>query len=465
MYRSCDVLGRAATELSPKSYRAWGRVLGCRVEPGAKFVVGGDVRTSTRGFLAALVEGLCEAGVDVVNLGILPTPMIRHARRRLRAAACAIVTASHHPADFNGLQWMIGDMPPSPRDVEALRRGAEGPFDTNGDRRPTTPRALDVSCDYVAGLQETFVDAAAAPCHAVLDPMHGCWAGRVRQYLNAVFPQGLFTAIHDGADGRFGGSAPDCAAPQNLEELCEAVYRERAPLGIAFDGNGARAALIDGDGVPLGPDETAWVLLQSFPSELEGAKFVHDVRFSDRVAEAAAALGAEPLVTGSGYACVRRRMAETGARFGAETTGHYFYGELDGDDDALLSACRVIALLARSGKTLAELRRDGPEVFITPDLPLDMPSERHGEWLDRVRKVWADFPQRELDGLRIDTPAGWALVRSSPGESALTFRFESVDWHGLSALVGRFCDTLPEGGERLWARYHAAMDMPAPRGY
>ncbi len=184
----------------------------------------------------------------------------------LRAAGCAIVTASHNAAAMNGLKWMLGQRPPTPEDVARLEQETarfQVPNPKPEDRRRTAPRTLDVSFDYVAHLQETFVESLAAQRHVVLDPMHGCWAPRVRRYLHAIFPQCIFSAIHDTVDAEFGGRPPDCSHLDRLGELCETVYRERAHLGVAFDGDGDRLALVDNEGVALSPEETAFVLLES----------------------------------------------------------------------------------------------------------------------------------------------------------------------------------------------------------
>jgi phosphomannomutase / phosphoglucomutase len=467
VYKPCDIRGNAATELTPALYEAWGRALGQQLPPAAKFVVGGDVRQSTPPFLTALVDGLCQAGLDVVDLGLLPTPMIYYAKRRIQAAGCAIVTASHNPATVNGLKWMIGDRPPTPEDVAALERAvnlsgpksqaAEGQGRGAGgdNRNRTKPRELDVSFDYVACLQEMFVESLTAERRIVIDPMFGCWAGKARRYLHAVFPQCIFSTLHDTVDDTFQGCTPDCSRASSLGDLCEAVYRERADLGVAFDGDGDRVALVDDDGVPLRAEEATWILLQSMADQLRGGRFVYDLKFSDRIPEAASQLGAEPLVERSGHAFLRTRMCDSGAIFGAEVSGHYFYKALDGCDDGLYTACLVIAYLARSGKSLGELRRGCPPVYITSDLRLEMPAATQAAVLDQIRTAWREFPQRTVDGIRIDTPGGWALVRNSVTEPALTFRFEGLDWHALDDLVERFCDAMPDHGDELWVRYKA----------
>ena len=457
IYKPCDIRGNSNTELTPELYRSWGRALGGRVEPAAKFVVGGDVRGSTPRFLAGLVEGLCLAGVDVVDLGILPTPMIYYARHRLDAAACAIVTASHNPSRINGLKWMVGQHPPNPEEVDALRRQTETQDFERSGGRPSAPRTVDVTSDYVAWLQETWVDALHAQRHIVLDPMHGCWAGKARRYLQAIFPQCLFSAVHDTPDATFAGRDPDCSRAGLLGELCEEVYGRRAHLGIAFDGDGDRMTMVDNQGMVLTAEEATWLLLESFGAGLQKQRFVYDLKFSDRVAETAQRLGAEPVVERSGHAFIRTRMIECGALFGAEISGHYFFGALSGGDDGLFAACRVIAMLAQTETTLAEFRRRCPAVFMTPDLRLRLQPAAQQEVIERVRAAWSEYPQRSVDGVRIDLPGGWALVRRSVTEPALTFRFESADRPGLDHLVRRFCDTLGEFGDRLWAEHEAAV--------
>jgi phosphomannomutase len=472
IYKPCDIRGPKA-KLSPALYRCWGQVLGGQVAAQAKFVVGGDVRASTPQFLTALAEGLSLAGADVVDVGQLPTPMIYYAQRRLRAAGCAMVTASHNPAGQNGLKWMIGSTPPTAADVARLRAAAEqsraGDPENGGggllSEDPTentaarAPRTLDVTFDYVAWLQETWIDSVDAELRVVLDPRHGCNAARARRYLQAVFPRCLFSALHDTVEPDFGGLSPDCAKAESLIELATAVEHERADLGIAFDGDGDRVAFIDGDGLQLTAEEATCVLLESFCSEAAGQKFVYDLKFSDRVVETARRLGAETLAERSGHAFLRRRMRETQALFGAEISGHYFYRCLEGGDDGLFTACWMIAWLAQSRRSLAQQRRDCPPVFITPDLRVPLEPTRHAELIDRVRAVWSGCRQSTLDGVRIDFPEGWALVRSSVTEAGLTFRFEATDWKPLEQLVKRFCTPLGDVGERLWAVYGQAMGI------
>jgi phosphomannomutase / phosphoglucomutase len=457
IYRACDIRGRADTELTPELYSRWGRALGSRVGANAKFVAGGDHRASTPGYLSALMDGLCDAGLDVVDLGSLPTPMIHYARDRLQAAGCAIVTGSRNPPGVNGLKWMIGDQSPAPEEVEMLRESAEAADSPPTGRTRTSPRPLDVSFDYVAALQETWVDSLQANLRVAIDPMHGSFAATARRYLQAIFPQCLFHTIHDTPAADFAGAAPDCTQASRLDELCQTVFRERADFGAAFDGDGDRVALVDDEGMVLTPEEATWVMLQMLGPRLCGEKVICDVKFSDRIGETARSLGAEAIPERSGHAYIRARMRQTQAIFGAELSGHYFFREMDGCADALYAVCWVIAYLARTGESLANLRRECPPIHITPDLRLPLEYAMQQDVISRIRSAWANYPRRTIDGLRIDTPSGWFLVRPSVTEPALTFRFESDDWTALDELVDRFCNSLGEVGDRLWADYGAAM--------
>ncbi len=456
VYKPCDIRGHVPTDLNEGLYRSWGRSLGL-LQPGTgKFVIGGDVRFSTPSFLAALSEGLVSAGADVVNLGIVPTPMVYYAKRRLQADGCAIVTASHNPADQNGLKWMLGDSPPTVEQVERFRRDAESTDGFEAIVGDGSQRELDISYDYVAWLQETWLEARDAEATIVLDPMHGCWSRRARRYLQAVYPRVVFLTVRDEPDGVFFGDVPDCSRPERIEPLCEAVEHHRAHLGLAFDGDGDRIALVDDRGVALTAEEAAWIMLESFGDGLADEKFVYDLKFSDRLPKRAEELGAEPIAERSGHAFIRNCMLQSGAVFGAEISGHYFFRALGGGDDGLFAACWIIDYLAHSRRALSELRQSCPAVHLTPDLRLSIEPDEGLAVIQRVRSVWADYPQHTLDGVRIEFPDGWALVRQSVTEPALTFRFESTDDDQLMILVKRFCDAIPEVGEDLWFEFEVS---------
>jgi len=445
VYKPCDIRG-PVSELSPALYRRWGQALGRRLAEGETFVVGGDVRRSTPEFQAAFIDGLCEAGLRVLDLGVLPTPMVYFAKRHLAAAACAIVTASHNPPDINGLKWMIGEEPVREWEVEALRQDAEAGAPLP-PRRSGSVERYNIAAEYTAWLPTIPYFDDVSPCSRVIfDPGNGCWSRRAAEYALHVFPALHVEAIHDDENGDFPHRSADVAKPEYLANLRAAVIERQADLGVAFDGDGDRVAFVDGTGHALSAEEATWVLMLSCWDTLRDRAFVYDIKFSDRMAEEARALGGVPHMERSGHAFIRRRMLDEGALFGAEISGHYFYGDLDGGDDGLYSALRMIAHLARVEGSLAAQRNTCPRITMTPDLRLPCGAAAQAAVLDQVRSAFADYPLTTIDGIRIDFPDGWALVRSSVTEAALTFRFEGINKEALDRLLREFCARMPEVG-------------------
>jgi phosphomannomutase / phosphoglucomutase len=458
IYKACDIRGDAERQLTPELYQRWGRALGRRVAAGSPFIVGGDVRTSTPVFLDALVEGLMESGMEVTDLGILPTPMVYFAQRTWQTPACTIVTASHSPAHINGLKWMIGAWPPDEAEVQALRRDAEGDSSGMTIRGAGSRRRLDISAEYRSWLEMAFrARQAPASQRIVLDPGNGCWSERALDYLRRLFPHVAFSAIHDRPDGTFPDRHPDCARPEYLQRLAETVCSQSADLGVAFDGDGDRVALVDHEGVTLTAEESTHILLHSLERQLPDSAFVHDVKFSDRIAETARQLGARSIAERSGHAFIRRSMIERRAVFGAEISGHYFFRDLHGADDGLFTACWLISHLAESGRTLAALRRRCPPIFMTADMRLSVPPEEQGSQIQQVSAAFRQLPQSFVDGVRVDFPGGWALVRQSVTEAALTFRFEGEDPERLGAIVNEFCKGIGNLGNELVAQYETTV--------
>ncbi len=456
VYKPCDIRGHAGRELTPELYRRWGLGLGLQLPAGARVAVGGDVRSTTPSFLEALAEGLVEGGTEVIDLGIIPTPMVYFAKFRLELQACAIVTASHNPPEMNGLKWMIGDRPVQEEDVQHLRRFVEDGSDAS-PRGPGRRIRRDIAAEYLQWLKQ-----ALPPCDrvgswiAVLDPGNGSWSGRAGAYLQALLPAAGVRTIHDLADGTFPDRGPDCIGPTCLRALGRAVRDCGAALGVAFDGDGDRVAFVDDEGRPLTAEETVWVLLEALGPEIRGRRLIFDLKFSDLVARRAAEHGGQPLRERSGHAFIRSRMLREQALFGAEISGHYFHGCIAGADDSLYTACRMIAHLAAAGRPLSQLRRECPLTCLTPDLRVPVDPLRREQLIENVKRAFADRPQTCLDGVRIDFEDGWGMIRSSVTEAKLTLRFEAPTPQRLDAIVRAFAGPLGDVGDLLLEQYRRA---------
>ncbi len=251
--------------------------------------------------------------------------------------------------------------------------------------------------------------------------------------LRQVFPRCQVQAIHDVPDGRFAARSPDSSRPEHLRALARTVRDGAADIGLAFDGDGDRVSVLDESGRMLSAEETAWLLIASFGDRWPGRVFVHDVKLSPRVAAAATARGGSALAQRSGHAFIRSTMIDRNALFGAEISGHYFYAELDGCDDAMYTACRLVAERAGRGTPLSQLRRQCPRIHTSGDLRLPADAGQQRAVLERVAQAFAQLPLDRTDGIRVPLDGGWALVRPSVTAAELTFRFEETlrrRWRG-----------------------------------
>jgi phosphomannomutase/phosphoglucomutase len=440
VYKPCDIRG-PVTELSPERYGSWGRSIGRRIQGGETVIVGGDVRVSTPVFQAGLVEGLRDAGAAVLDVGIVPTPMVYFAGRDQKASACAVVTSSHSPPDTNGLKWTIGSSPPSEEQVAEFeveeRNGVASTATSRGVVETVSPEEA-----YLAWLETVVAGWEPAneqpPLRILIDPGSGCWAGRAGPMLERCFPGLAVGAIYNDPDGTFSSRNPDSSRPEHLETLCRDVVEGGFALGLAFDGDGDRVAFVDETGHVLSSEEATHILLQAQSDTLRGHGFVYDLKFSDVIPASAAALGARPLVERSGHAFIRSRMRAEGAAFGAEVSGHFFYKALDSGDDALYSGALLLARLGPSGRSLGAWRRDCPPVYMTPELRRTLSAKEMDRLLESVETRYRDRPISRVDGLRIEFNDGWALMRKSVTEPALTFRFEGRSAAALDRIVEEF---------------------------
>jgi phosphomannomutase/phosphoglucomutase len=298
----------------------------------------------------------------------------------------------------------------------------------------------------------------------VIDPDGGTCARRARRYLQAIFPHSLFSAIRDEPEAVATEDLPDRPRQESLVELAAAVDRERADLGIAFDGDGDQVTFVDDEGVALTVEEAAAALLESFGGELAGQAFVYDIRCSERLARRAAELGAHPIAQRSSHAAIHARMCEAQAIFGAGAGGHYFFRALAGGDDALFAACWMISWLAVSGKSLGKIRKACPPLAITPDLQVAVDPASAAAVLEQIRNAHAQYPQTLMDGVKITFPEGWALVQGRAGRSPLSFRFEAADWLQLRTMVHHFRELLGDVGDNLWHAYTEVLGHPGEGG-
>lgn len=397
---------------------------------GRRVCVGFDGRLSSPSLEAALVDGLRAGGMEVSRIGLGPTPMLYFATHRLAAHGGIMITGSHNPPEYNGFKLMLGSASFFGDDIQRLGEiAARGDFVTG----PGTAAEVNVQDDYVALLAET--GAAAAALKVAWDTGNGA-AGDVVQQLTKRIP-GTHVLLNAEIDGTFPAHHPDPTVPKNLAQLIETVRAEACDLGFAFDGDGDRIGLVDGEGCILWGDQILALLARDVLHDRPGATIIADVKASQVLFDEVARLGGKPLMWRTGHSLIKTKMAELGAPLAGEMSGHIFFADrYYGFDDALYAALRMLLTLTREGQSLAALRRSLPRRVNTPELRFDCADAQKFGVVDQVRARLAsgDAKVNGIDGVRVQTEDGWWLLRASNTQPVLVARCEADDEAGLERL-------------------------------
>lgn len=443
LLREYDLRGVFGDTLTADDAYAVGRGLATRVlrRGGSRIAVGRDGRLSSPELEAALVRGMVEAGTTAIRIGLGPSPMLYFAEKRLGMDAGVHVTASHNPAHHNGFKMVLGGGPFFGEDILRLARDAEAGDWESGEG---SVEELDGLAPYVERLAAAHDGSAL---RVGWDAGNGA-AGPVLERLAPLIP-GEHRLLFTEVDGRFPNHHPDPTRPANLEHLRALVLAEGLDFGVAFDGDADRIGAVDGLGRILGGDRLLAVLAEPVLRRHPGAAVVADVKAGAALFDRVRELGGRPVMWKSGHSNIRRHMAAEGAPLAGEMSGHVFLE--DGWDDAPLAAIRLIAAVAESGRTLAELVDALPAYCSTPEMRVAVPAARRTDVVAEVlERLEADGAEVErLDGARVRTADGWWLLRASNTEDAITVRAEARDRAGLDRLVAAVADQLARSGVTL----------------
>ena len=438
IFKACDIRGVYGRDLTDGIVYEIGRALGTLL--GSKVViVGGDVRISTPALKSALTSGLIESGAQVIDIGIVPTPAFYFAKHHLNADAGAMVTASHNPPEFNGLKLVLGPLPITEEELDAIRQIAEsGRFVRgSGDLRRT-----DVAPSYISFIQSIAPRAVDAQSFKItVDCGNGCYS----ELAPAVFRSfGYHTEeLFCTPDGTFPNRSPNCAAAHSLAALRRKTRGTPTHLGVALDGDGDRVAFVDDRGQFLFSDKAIIILARHILADNPNEKIIYDLKCSSAVPEAVIEAGGIPITERSGHAFIKARMIAENAVFGGELSGHYFYRELHGGDDGLYSALVMASILAATGVRLSDLADSIPEYATTPDIRVPFDGDRRKV----IERIASGFPANDvskLDGVKVSFPGGWGLARLSVTEPVITLRFEAETRDRLREVMDAFLEPVPE---------------------
>ena len=430
--REYDIRGVVGQTLKREDAYAIGRGFGTILaETGGKAAtVGYDGRLSSTMLEAAVVEGLIDAGIDVVRIGLGPTPKLYYAVMTQGVDGGIMITGSHNPPTHNGFKMMIGKRSFYGKDIQRIGAlAADGAWRTGKG----AARTIDIGTEYVDRLLKDY--DGVRPLKVVWDAGNGA-TGEALVKLTEKLP-GQHILLNEVIDGTFPAHHPDPTEVENLVQLQEAVAREHADLGIAFDGDGDRIGLIDGKGRILWGDQLMVILADDLLKSLPGATIIADVKASQVLFDEIAKRGGKPLMWRTGHSLVKTKMVETGAPLAGEMSGHIFFADrYYGFDDALYAAVRVLGILGRADETIAAMRDRLPTVLNTPELRFPCADTRKfsviAEVKERLEAVGANVSA--IDGVRVNTPDGWWLLRASNTQDVLVARCEAQTQEGLDRL-------------------------------
>jgi len=438
--RAYDVRGVVGQTLTSADARALAGAFAATVrrEGGDRVALGYDGRLSSPDLAAAVCEGLRAGGVDVLDIGCGPTPMLYFAVHHTAAHSGIQVTGSHNPPDHNGLKLMRGLETLYGDAIQELGRIAGHGIEASppGRRFPTPVRDA-----YVARI------LADAPTRCGLrvgwDPGNGA-TGVVVPDVLAGLP-GQHHTINAEPDGTFPNHHPDPTVPENLRQLAELVRSRQCDLGFAFDGDGDRLGVVDRDGRILWGDEIMLLIARDVLTRHPRQPIIADVKASRVLFDGIAAAGGDPVMGATGHSLVKAEMQRRGAAFAGEMSAHFFFADgWYGFDDGLYAAVRVLEILARTGQDLAVFKDSLPAVANTPEIRI--PCEAARKW-STVREIAqrlkaVDARVTEIDGVRVDTADGWWLLRASNTQDVLVARCEGRDAAALQSLKSDLRDHL-----------------------
>ncbi|CAA0102626.1 Phosphomannomutase/phosphoglucomutase [Zhongshania aliphaticivorans] len=439
-FRAYDIRGIADTELDDNTCFAVGRAVGSEAlsRGQTKLLLGRDGRLSSPRIHNALSKGLLSTGIDVTDLGLIATPMIHYACQDLNIGNAIMITGSHNPSHYNGMKISLEFKSLSAADIQSLRRRIEAQHFDSGQGTLTNDsieqRYIDrVTSDVViAQTLKVVIDAgngATANIAPILFEELGC----------EVIP--LFCEI----DGNFPNHAPDPTVASNLDSLKTAVSEHNADLGIAFDGDGDRVAIVTAQGQCPSADQLLMVLARDMVSRNPGAEILFDIKCSRLLSELIVDAGGRPTIWKCGHSYMKQKMLETGALLGGEFSGHIFYKERwYGFDDGMYTAARLLEILTLSGTTMDDALNSLQTLISSPEIVIPVADDRKFALIETFieHQNFSDAALIDIDGLRAEFRHGWGLIRASNTGPAITLRFEADSEASMARIQNEFKDLL-----------------------
>jgi len=442
IFRAYDIRGVVGDTLEPGIAEAVGRAVGSEArERGLeRIAVARDGRLSGAELLASLTRGLQASGVDVVEVGAVPTPVLYYAAQELAGGSGVMVTGSHNPPDYNGFKIVLGGETLSGEQITGLHRRLEQQRLITGDGEVTTQT---IASRYVERIASDI--QLEKPLKVVADCGNGIAGAIAPRLLEAIGADVI--PLYAEVDGTFPNHHPDPGDPETLEDLKLCVRNFDADLGVAFDGDGDRLGVVAPDGEIVYPDRLMMLFARDVLSRCPGEPVIFDVKCSSLLAAEIEAAGGRPVMARTGHSFIKARLKQEAAPLAGEMSGHFFFGERwYGFDDGMYAAARLLEILAADTRASGQILGTLPKAFSTPELKVEMKEgEPHpfvAEFRQRARLDGAEI--NDTDGVRADFADGFGLVRASNTTPVLVVRFEGTSQEALERIQQQFREAMLE---------------------
>lgn len=436
IFKAYDIRGIVDQSLTTDITRQIGMAFGSEAAQRGidTVVIARDGRLSGPKLVSALTEGIIESGCNVIDIGMVPTPVLYFATYHLETGTGIMITGSHNPPEYNGLKMVMGGETLAGDRIQQLKQRIK---DNNFRSGEGTVEQRDIKPAY----QQRIVSegSLSREIHAVVDCGNGVASELAVPLLTAIGCN--VTPLYCETDGHFPNHHPDPSQPDTLIDLISKLSAVDADIGLAFDGDGDRLGVVTPDGKIIWPDRQLILFARDVLAQKPGAHIIYDVKCSQTVDSEIKKAGGKPEMWKTGHSFIKARLRESGAELAGEMSGHVFFNDhWYGFDDGLYAAVRLLHILANDERSATEIFGELPDTVNTPELGLEMEEGEHYDLIDKL-VANAEFPGariNDIDGLRVDFDHGFGLVRASNTTPKLVLRFEADSQQNLELIMGEF---------------------------
>jgi phosphomannomutase/phosphoglucomutase len=442
IFRAYDIRGIYPEDLNEDIAYKIGFALSRKInEP--KAVVAMDGRLSGPKIKRSLINGLIDNGVDVIDCGAIPTPMLYFATKTLCIPNGFMITGSHNPKEYNGIKMIVDGNPLFDKDIYELRDWIKhNKMQAHHGKVGTVNICTDISSKYIARIHDDL--SINISQKIIIDCMNGVTGNVIKDIVNSFNISS--DLINEKVDGNFPNCHPDPTKEENLKTLKEKIKSTNAKYGVAFDGDGDRLVIIRNNGNVIWPDELMILFSKSILSKSTNAKIVFDVKCTRNLRTTIENSGGIAIESRTGHSFIKQTIQKEGAKLGGEMSGHIFFNDKwYGFDDGIYVFLRFLEILSNDPDMIGELM-ELPKTHVTPEIDIDFPKDNHFKFIEAFKKnsVFTNYTVSDLDGIKISNSESWGLIRASNTSPKITLRFESLSEKGLISIKNEIKNAILE---------------------